>query len=106
MVAVLNPYRAYLPLLGVGAGVVLAIYLARKANIIPSFNEIAYNTGSAAVEAVDSVLTGTVEATGAIFGIPKTDKTQCQRDIEAGHMWDASFSCPARDFLGAAWDRL
>lgn len=104
MVAVLrNPY---LPLLGIGAGVVMALVLARKMDIIPGMNEVAYGAGSAAVQAVDSVLQGSVESAGLLVGIPKTNKTQCQKDVEAGRMWDASFSCPAKDFLGAVWDRI
>ncbi len=89
--------------LAAGAGLILAVIVAKKMGAIPSVPEIAYTAGGAVVDAVDGVISGAVVGTGKIFGIPETSRTQCQRDIAAGNMWDASFSCPAKEFLQAAW---
>ena len=96
----------YLPLLGIGAGLLLALYLARKADLLPSVAGFSYDVGSAGVDMVDGVLTGAVETAGSLFGIPKTNLTQCQRDLQAGSWWEASFSCPAKDFLGAGYSKI
>lgn len=59
--------------------------------------------GSAVAETAGEVAVGAVEGLGQVIGIPPTNQTQCQRDIAAGDWWEASFSCPAGDFLGAVW---
>lgn len=51
------------------------------------------------VRVAGEVATGAVKGVGQILGVPDTDKTQCQRDLEAGNYWDASFSCPAGDYV-------
>lgn len=60
--------------------------------------------GGAAVDIVDGAVSGAVVGIGEVVGIPATNKTQCQRDKEAGNTWAASFSCPAKDFLTYLWD--
>ena len=102
----LPSFGGYLPLLGIGAGLLLALLLARKADLLPSVADFSYDVGSAGVDMVDGVLTGAVETAGSLFGIPKTSQTQCQRDLQAGAWWEASFSCPAKDFLNAGYDNL
>lgn len=42
-----------------------------------------------------------VQTIGQAVGIPRTSKTQCQQDLDAGRWWDASFSCPAGTYLSA-----
>lgn len=98
--------RAYLPFLGIGLGVVVALLMARKLDLLPNASEVFADIGTGAVDAANGILRGTVESVGQVVGVPKTNMTQCQKDIRAGDMWAASFSCPAKDFLGAAWDRL
>lgn len=51
------------------------------------------------VKAGGGVITGAVTGAGDVIGIPATNMTQCERDIAEGHTWDASFDCPASDFL-------
>lgn len=36
---------------------------------------------------------------GGAVGVPRTSQSQCDADKAAGRTWDASFSCPAGDFL-------
>lgn len=66
-------------------------------------NKGASNTGaaigSAAVDMANGVVTGAVVGAGQIVGVPATNQTQCQQDMAAGKTWEASFSCPAGDFL-------
>lgn len=44
---------------------------------------------------------GAVEGIGLAVGIPRTDVSKCAQDKAAGRWWDASFSCPAGDFLSS-----
>lgn len=52
-----------------------------------------------AVDLATGVLSGTVEGIGGAVGIPKTEPTACERAKAEGRTWDASFDCPAGDFL-------
>ncbi len=56
-----------------------------------------------AVGLAGEAATGTVIGIGKAVGVPETNQTQCQKDLAAGKWWDASFSCPAGTFLGAAY---
>lgn len=51
------------------------------------------------VRVAGELATGTVKGVGQVLGVPDTSKTQCQQDLAAGRYWDASFSCPAGDYL-------
>lgn len=44
---------------------------------------------------------GAVEGIGLMVGIPRTDMTKCERAKAEGRWWDASFDCPAGDFLSS-----
>jgi hypothetical protein len=55
--------------------------------------------GGAAVDLVDGVLKGTVQGVGTAVGVPVTNLTECERAKIEGRTWDASFACPAGDFL-------
>lgn len=55
--------------------------------------------GSAAVDAVDGVVSGTVVGIGQTVGIPATNQTECDKAKAEGRTWDASFACQAGDFL-------
>lgn len=59
--------------------------------------------GSGAVNLVDGVLTGAVVGLGETVGVPATNMTECQRAMAEGRTWDASFACPAKDFLTYLW---
>jgi hypothetical protein len=62
-------------------------------------NRAANTAGATAVNLITGTATGAVIAAGNALGIPETNLTQCQKDLMAGKTWDASFSCPALDFL-------
>lgn len=58
--------------------------------------------GGAVVDLADGVVTGTVKGVGGVLGIPDTDATKCAAAKAAGNTWEASFYCPAGEFLGWA----
>lgn len=60
--------------------------------------------GAAAVDVVDGVLTGAVVGVGERVGIPATNLTECERAKAEGRTLDASFACPAGDFLSYLWN--
>lgn len=55
--------------------------------------------GGVAVDMVDGVFTGAVVGVGSVFGVPVTTMNECERAKAEGRSWDASFACPAKDFL-------
>ena len=61
--------------------------------------EIGAAIGGAVVDIADGVLKGTVETAGQVVGIPATSQTECEKAKAEGRTWDASFACPAGDFL-------
>lgn len=50
-----------------------------------------------------AVISEGVLAIGSAVGIPRTSKTKCQQDLDAGRWLDASFSCPAGTFIGSVF---
>lgn len=97
----------------IGAGVAVAAmaYLAYRKFLAGDgavMSGIGYNLGAlastAAIDLANGVLQGSVETVGLAVGIPKTDMNQCQMDTAAGRTWEASFSCPAKDFFGYLWN--
>lgn len=58
----------------------------------------------AGVDLVDGVVGGTVVGIGEKVGIPATNMTECERAKAEGRTWDASFACPAKDFLSYLWN--
>lgn len=49
---------------------------------------------------VDTGVSAPVYAVGDALGLPRTSETECERAKREGRTWDASFACPAGDFLG------
>lgn len=57
------------------------------------------NLTGAAIDAAGNAGAGVVVGIGEAVGIPPTNLDQCQRDIDAGRIWESSFSCPLGRFL-------
>lgn len=72
-----------------------AIFLVKKFSI----SDVAKEAGSAAAAAADGVISGAVESVGEIAGVPRTSTTECDLAKQEGRTWDASFACPAGDFI-------
>lgn len=87
--------RAVLVGLGVGVALVIALPLLRR-----NAAGIGKATGGAVFDFADGAAGEIVNSAGDVLGIPRTNKTQCEADMAAGRWWDASFSCPAGDFIG------
>jgi hypothetical protein len=57
--------------------------------------------GAAAVDLAGGVVAGASMGIGDALGIPRTNMNECERAIAEGRTWDASFACPASDFLSS-----
>lgn len=55
--------------------------------------------GGAVVDMADGIVSGAVVSAGELVGIPATSMTECERAKADGRTWDASFACPAVDFI-------
>ena len=93
-------------MLGIGIGV--AVWAVRRVtgavsdaaasawgNVV-EFGDVAYQTADRAVSTP-------VYAVGDWVGIPRTNMTECERAKAEGRTWDASFACPAGDFIEYVW---
>ena len=58
---------------------------------------------SGAIDLADGVISETVNTVGEAVGIPRTNQTECERAKAEGRTWDASFACPAGDFIRYLW---
>lgn len=92
----LNCAQGRAVLVGLGLGLVLVVALPL---LLRNSRAVGTAAGGAAVEFADGLIGETIQSVGDVVGIPRTDETQCQKDVAAGRWWDASFSCPASDFL-------
>jgi hypothetical protein len=82
----------------IGAGVAaLALLILVKKN--GAAVDVGVAVGSGAVDLAGGVIAGAAESIGDVFGIPRTDETECEAAIREGRTWDASFACPAGTFL-------
>ena len=77
--------------------VAVALYVARKG---------VAGAAAGAVGAVADVGAGAVVGIGQVFGLPATDETECARAKREGRTLDASFACPAAEFLNWSWRGL
>lgn len=79
-----------------GAALVLVavVYVWRR-----GFQGVAADTTRAAANLAGGAVVGTVKGVGDVIGIPDTDKSKCERALAEGRYWDASFDCPAGDFI-------
>lgn len=82
------------------AGAAAAVVIALK---FKDLRGIGAGVGGAAVDVVDGLISGAVIGIGQGVGVPPTNLTACQRAIAEGRTWDASFACPAKDFLSYAF---
>jgi hypothetical protein len=92
---------------GLAALVVLVIYVKKKGGIAAAAVDAGSTLAFGAAEAVsgfaygvvDGAVTGTAYTIGDKLGIPRTNMTECEKAKAEGRTWDASFACPAKDFL-------
>jgi len=77
------------------------LYVAQKKSGAAAAAGVA--VGEAAGEAIVGAGTGLVYGVGDAIGVPRTNETECERAKREGRSWDASFACPAGDFLSYLW---
>lgn len=65
--------------------------------------EVVATVAEAAAGAVGDAASGAVLGIGDAIGVPRTDEQECAAALREGRMWDASFACPASDFIAGAW---
>lgn len=84
-----------------GVAVAAALWAASRASGGNLARDVGTTAGRAVVDAAEGAVVGTVTGIGEAVGIPQTDADQCTRDLAAGDLWAASFSCPAPRFIAA-----
>lgn len=87
------------PLIAGGAVLAALAYVALR-----GARQAGGDVGGAVIDFADGALSGAVVGIGERVGIPATNLTECQRAKAEGRTWDASFACPAGDFLSYLWD--
>lgn len=90
----------HLPLIGglvIGLAALYLVNRIRAAASDPAGTAQGITTGI--IDGIGGAGAGVVVGIGETVGIPKTNLTQCQQDMASGRTWDASFSCPAGDFI-------
>lgn len=85
-------------MIAAAAGLGFLLWLSMKGT-----NNAGQAIGSAVVDFTDGVLGGAVTSAGQMAGIPATSMTECEKAKAEGRTWDASFACPAKDFLSYLW---
>lgn len=83
-------------------GVFLGLLLINRISQPGAVQEAGAAVGSAVVDAGAGVVLGVGDA----MGIPRTNVSQGQAELDAGDYWNASFHLPAGEFISGAWKRL
>jgi hypothetical protein len=90
-----------LPALAFGAGALalvgVLVWVKTKGT-----QEAAASVAKAAADAA----AGAVLGIGDAVGLPRTDADKCAEAKASGSLWEASFVCPAGDYLGHVWDSV
>lgn len=79
-----------------GIGAAVALYALTRKGAAQAAGEALAST---AVDTVVGAGTGVVLGVGDAVGIQRTNMTECERAKAEGRTWDASFACPAGNFL-------
>ena len=85
-------------LIGVAVAALALLVLVKKKGAAAA---VGAELGGAAVELVGGITSGAALTIGDAIGIPRTNQTECEKAIAEGRTWDASFACPAGDFLSS-----
>lgn len=83
----------------IAGGVVAAalIYVATRPKGWAS--DAGFAAGEGTWELVDGAIGGFGQGALGLFGVPKTNMTECEKALAEGRTWDASFACPAGTFI-------
>lgn len=89
--------------IGVGVAALALLIIVKKKGAAADAGAA---VGSAVVDAAGGVVAGVAEGLGDQIGVPRTDMTECERAKAEGRKLDASFACPAGDFISYSWDQI
>lgn len=81
------------------AGLAVAAFvfwLSRKGNA----QSVGVAVGTGAANLIVGTAEGVVVGASSVLGIPAVSQSKCDTDLAAGNYWQASFDCPAGDFIG------
>lgn len=78
-----------------GAAVAAYLYIKAKGGATNAGQAI----GTGTVDLANGIIGGTVTGIGEVVGIPATNLSKCEQAKAEGRTWDASFACPAKDFI-------
>ncbi|WP_322400375.1 hypothetical protein [Massilia luteola] len=84
-------------IIGAGVAALVLLVLIKKKGAAADAGQA---LGEAAANAAGGAVAGVAEGLGDQIGIPRTDMTECERAMAESRTLDASFACPAGDFLG------
>jgi malic enzyme len=91
-------------LLGAGAAALaLFILLKKKGAAADVGTAVAEAVGEFAWGVTDGAVSTVTYGIGDAIGLPRTDETECEKAKREGRTWDASFACPAGNFLSYLW---
>jgi hypothetical protein len=85
-------------------GVVLAAVIYASTRPKGWAGDLAWTVGGTAVDMADGLIGGAVVGVGQLVGIPATNMNECEKAKAEGRTWDASFACPAGDFIKYLWN--
>lgn len=83
-------------LIGVAVAALALLVIVKKKGAAAAVGQ---NVGTAAAELAGGVVAGAAETIGDGLGVPRTNLTACEQAKADGRTLDASFACPAGDFL-------
>lgn len=91
------------------AALVVVFYLKKKvgdvvADVADTVSQVWDSAADGVEHAGDVVIAKPVLGIGDAIGLPRTNETECERAKREGRTWDASFACPAGDFLSYMWN--
>lgn len=84
-------------------GGLLILQVIKSAGDMPGTGQA---MGAGVTGLVGGVATGAVLGVGDVLGVPRTNQSQGQAELDAGDYWNASFHLPAGEFISGAWNRL
>lgn len=91
----------HIVLIGTAAAVAAVWLVTRAARAAAEAGPL--GIGAAVGGAVVDAGAGVVLGIGDAVGLPRTSMTECERAKAEGRTWDASFACPASDFVRYLW---
>lgn len=84
----------------IAGGLLVAAYVVfKKKDLGTAAVDAAAGVGETIGQGAVAAGSGVVLGIGDGIGVPRTNMTECERAKAEGRTWDASFACPAGDFL-------